>query len=369
MHSLYRQREEIGAAAVLLLPLLWTLAVAFLYAFIRAVYFSFTNYDLFNITKFMGLENYLRLFQDYRFILALWHTLFYAAGVTAFQTVGALMLAVLLNRKLRGLTFFRASYYVPSIASSVVITLIFIWLMHRSGMVNYLLTMIVTYPRQLLAWIGITLLLQLGAVLWERSKNLPARWLDPLLLLLSSGGAALIVFLLDRLGLLLPTTIAPLVIPWLTTTNTVLGIPLPLLSIMMLNIWTTAPTMMLLFLAGLQDVPQPLYEAAELDGATPWQKLFFITIPALRPVSFLVITLGLIGTLQMFDQVAITTGVAPLDSVITLAYYVYWNIFGISGHLPRVGMAAAAALVLALLTLAIVLLQRRFLVSEKGWGE
>ena len=93
MHSLYRQREEIGAAAVLLLPLLWTLAVAFLYAFIRAVYFSFTNYDLFNITKFMGLENYLRLFQDYRFILALWHTLFYAAGVTAFQTVGALMLA------------------------------------------------------------------------------------------------------------------------------------------------------------------------------------------------------------------------------------------------------------------------------------
>ncbi len=277
--------------------------------------------------------------------------------------------ATIVNQKLRGLTFFRASYYVPSVASSVVITLIFMWLMNRSGMTNYLLTVIGTYPRQLLALIGITLLLQFGIVRWERSKNLPVRWLDPLLLLLNSGVAVLVVFILDRVGLLPSTTIAPILIPWLTTTNTVLGIPLPLLSIMMLNIWTTAPTMMLLFLAGLQDVPQSLYEAAELDGATSWQKLFFITIPALRPVSFLVITLGLIGTLQMFDQVAITNGVAPLESVITLAYYVYWNIFGISGHLPRVGMAAAAALVLALLTLAIVLLQRRFLVSEKGWGE
>jgi len=105
---------------------------------------------------------------------------------------------------------------------------------------------------------------------------------------------------------------------------------------------------------------------ADIDGATPWQKLRYVTVPALRPVMFLVITLGLIGTIQMFDQAAITAGIAPLESVITLAYYVYWAVFG-AGTLPKVGMASAAALVLAALTLAVVLLQRKFGFSEKGW--
>ena len=363
-----RHREEIGAALVLLAPLLWTLAVAFLYAFGRAVYFSFTDYNLFEITKFTGLQNYLSLFQDRLFVLALWHSLFYAAGVTALQTVGALLLAVLLNRKLRGLTFFRASYYVPSVASSIVITLIFMWLMDRSGAVNYALTWMGSHAGYLFVFAIITIASQSALVLFERAKGLPARWLDPLLLLLSFGGAALTLGVLDWAGWLSAVPTAPIAISWLTTSKAFLGIPLPFLSIMMLNVWTTAPTMMLLFLAGLQDVPRSLYEASELDGASARQKLLHITIPALRPVTFLVVTLGLIGTLQMFDQVAITAGVAPLESTITLAYYVYWNIFG-SGHLPRVGMAAAAALVLAVLTLTVVLLQRKFLVSEKGWAE
>jgi len=353
---------------VLLTPLLWTLAVAFLYAFGRAVYFSFTDYNLFKITEFTGFQNYVRLFQDRLFVLALWHSLFYAVGVTAAQTVGALLLAVLLNRKLRGLTFFRASYYVPSVASSIVITLIFMWLMNRSGAVNYALTWTGNHFLYLLAFVAIVLILQSAFVLFERAKGLPARWFDPLLLLLSLAGAALALFVLNEVGWLSVVAGEPVAIPWLTTTKKFLGVPLPFLSIMLLNVWTTAPTMMLLFLAGLQDVPRSLYEAAELDGASARQKLLRITIPALRPVTFLVLTLGLIGTLQMFDQVAITAGVAPLESTITLAYYVYWNIFG-SGHLPRVGMASAAALVLAVLTLTVVLLQRKFLVSEKGWAE
>jgi multiple sugar transport system permease protein len=240
------------------------------------------------------------------------------------------------------------------------------WVMHRRGVVNFFLTTFYQYHVHIFLFIGLTVLLQAVQVLWERRRHLPVRPLDPTLLVISLLGAAVTVVALSRFGVMQPASVPPVGISWLTTEQTFLGIPLPLLSIMALNIWTTAPTFMVIFLAGLQDVPQELYEVAEIDGATGWQKLWYITIPALRPVLFLVITLGLIGTLQLFDQIAITSGVAPLNSVITLAYYVYWNIFG-GVPRPEVGMASAAALFLAALTLAVVLLQRRFGISEKGW--
>ncbi len=358
--------EEAGVAFILLLPLLWTLAVAFAYAFGRAVYFSFTDYDLFKTPEWVGLRNYTQLFKDYRFILAFIHTLTYAGIVTTFQTALALLLAVVVNRKIRGMTFFRASYYVPSISSSIVITLIFMWLVHRKGMVNFALTAIHQYHRHILLFLALVVILQAIQVLWERRHRLPAHPLDPVLLLISLLGATLGVVVASWTGLLGVAQVSPVEISWLTTERKFLGIPLPFLSIMALNIWTTVPTFMVIFLAGLQDVPRELYEVAELDGATYWQKLWYVTIPAIKPVMFLVVTLGLIGTLQVFDQIAITAGVAPLNSVITLAYYVYWNFFG-SGTLPKVGLASAAALFLALLTLVVVLLQRRFGISEKGW--
>lgn len=134
--------------------------------------------------------------------------------------------------------------------------------------------------------------------------------------------------------------------------------PRPLAAIMLLNIWTTVPTMMILYLAGLQDIPGALYEAAEVDGATTWQKFWKITVPQLKHITFLVMTMGFIGTLQMFDQVAIIGGQAPLESTVTLAYYVYVNMFPSSAR-PAVGLASAAAMILAILTLIFVYLQRR----------
>ena len=83
---------------------------------------------------------------------------------------------------------------------------------------------------------------------------------------------------------------------------------------MIQNIFTTIPTFMLMFLAALQDVPVSYYEAASLDGATAAQQFRYITVPSVRPVTFLVVTLGLIGTLQMFDQVAIFGNAVPLSS-------------------------------------------------------
>ena len=134
---------------------------------------------------------------------------------------------------------------------------------------------------------------------------------------------------------------------------------------MLFNIWTTAPTFMLLYLAGLQDIPRELYEAAAVDGAENWHVLRYIVVPQLKPITFLVITMGLIGTLQMFDQVAILGEQAPRTSIITLAYYIYANIFPSSAS-PRVGMASAAAMFLALLTFLIVYVQRRVLGEGEG---
>ena len=361
-----RKRGDLVSAFIFLLPLLFTLAVAFLYAFVRTVYFSFTDYNLFQITKFVGFDNYIKLLADYRFVLALTHSLVYAAVVTASQTFLALMLAIVLNQRIRGLTFFRASYYVPCIASSVAITTIFIWLMNRRGTVNWFLTAIGRYWPFIITGLALIVLVQCLQVFWERRQGLPARVLDPALFGISLLIGVVGAVILGRLGVVQPYPMAEAAIPWLTTRQTFLGIPYPLLSIMMLNIWTTTPTFMILFLAGLQDVPQELYEVAEMDGATPWQKLLHVTVPALRPVLFLVITLGLIGTIQMFDQVAIMAGTAPLESTITLSYYVYWNMFG-AGTLPKVGMASGAALVLAALTLFVVFIQRRLGFSEKGW--
>lgn len=361
-----RRKGDWVASFVFLLPLLFTLSVAFLYAFVRTVYFSFTDYNLFRITRFVGFDNYVQLFSDPRFVLALTHSLVFAAIVTASQTFFALLLAVVLNQRIRGLTFFRATYYVPCIASSVAVTTVFVWLMNRRGTINWLLTAIGRNFPFIALGMGVVIAVQTAQVYWDRRHGLPTRALDPVHLGVSFLAGAVVNIILARFGVLRPYPLADVSIPWFTTRQTFLGIPLPLLSIMLLNIWTTVPTMMILFLAGLQDVPRELYEVADLDGATPWQKLRYITVPALRPVMFLVITLGLIGTLQMFDQAAITSGIAPLESVITLAYYVYWSLFG-AGTLPKVGMASAAALVLAVLTLVVVLIQRRVGFSEKGW--
>lgn len=340
--------------------------MAFAYAFFRALWWSFCDYNLFAPPEFAGFTNYARLFADPRFLRALFHSLSFAIIVTFTQTSLALLLAIALNQKIRGLTFFRAAFYTPSILSSVIVGLIFIWFTYRRGVVNFLLSVVRTHHLHVLSFLGLLALVQFMLVCWGRRRGLPVQVLDPVYLWVSLLAAGLGTWVFSHLHILQPKPTPPVDIIWLETAEKFLGIPRPLWAIMALNIGTTVPTMMLFFLAGLQDVPRELYEAAELDGASRWAKLWYVTIPALRPVMFLVITLGLIGTLQMFDQAAITSGVAPLDSIVTLAYYVYWNMFG-AGGLPRVGMASAAAIFLAVLTLVVVLIQRRVGVREKAW--
>lgn len=358
------------AAYLFLAPFLITLGIFFLYATVRAIYFSFTDYNLFNEPTWVGMRNYINLFREENFIVALRNTLIFAAVVTSVQTFGALVMAAALNVKIRGLNFFRAAYYMPSVTSSVVITLIFLWMYQRQGVFNFLATQFKIYAPFLLVFLAILIVAQIIQVLFERYRGLPARWLDPALFVISLLVALVGTWGLSFSGIIAPLEVAPVDFVWLQTRQEVpsafpffLRAPVPLIAIMIQNIFTTIPTFMLMFLAALQDVPKSQYEASALDGATPVQQFFYITIPAVQPVTFLVVTLGLIGTLQMFDQVAIFGNAVPLRSVITLAYFVYNRMFP-GAQLPEVGFASAAAMFLAVLTLLIVLLQRRFIRSE-----
>lgn len=140
---------------------------------------------------------------------------------------------------------------------------------------------------------------------------------------------------------------------------------IPLWAITLQNLYTTAPSMMLLFLAGLQNIPKEHYEVARIEGGGFWQVFAWIIVPSLRPIIFLVTTTSLIGTLQLFDQVALYGDAVPKESKITLAYYVYDAAFP-SGSVPQVGRASAAAMILTALTLVIIAAQHLLKITDSG---
>ena len=259
---------------------------------------------------FVGLDNFRRIAENDDFYIALRNTIWYSAGVVPAQTVLALILAVLANRKIRGMTFFRTAFYFPSISSSVVIAIIFIWIYAQNGLLNFFLRAL-GFPTPRPPWL--------------------------------SNPRGVIEMVLDGVGV-------ENVSAWLA------GPSVALLSIMMLNVWTTAGTMMVIFLAGLQDVPGDVYEAASLDGASRWRMFRDITVPLLRPVTLFVVTLGLIGTFQVFDQIWIMTEGGPAKTTTTVAYLIYLE--GFKNF--SMGYASALAVVLFALIFLLFLAQRRF---------
>jgi len=130
-------------------------------------------------------------------------------------------------------------------------------------------------------------------------------------------------------------------------------------AIMILNIWTTGAAFMIYFLAALQDIPQELIEAAEVDGANRFQAFWNITLPLLRPAIFLVVALGTIGGFQMFDQVFFMTNPpgSPLNSTLTPLLEIYNEAF----QNNRFGSAAAMSVILFAIILVVTLVQRRFI--------
>lgn len=286
-----RSRQETLTAYLFISPYLLAVLVFTLGAVLYAFVISFTNLRLLNTPKFVGLDQYQFVLSDPHFRKALGNTVLFSVIVVFVQTWLALIMAAVLNAKLRGLRFFRTAWYAPSVTSSVVISLIFFWLYKPNGYFNYILV-------TLFGWLGY----------------------QP--------------------------------IDFLNTTTYALP------AIMTQNIFTTAPTFMLMFLAALQDIPRDVYEAASIDGATGVRTFFNITLPLLRPVVFLVVVLGTIGTLQVFDQIVVmTSDGGPLESTTTVAYMIYRSAFKSS----QMAQASAMAFVLFVIIFVLFLIQRRVL--------
>ncbi len=143
----------------------------------------------------------------------------------------------------------------------------------------------------------------------------------------------------------------PIRISWLAEEATALP------AIMIMNIWATAATLMLIFLAAMQDIPEQIYEAARIDGATGVRQFFQITVPLLRPAIFLVVVLGTIGCLQLYDQVKIATNGGPNDATLTVTYLLWREGF----RDLNMGYASALGIVLFVVIFAFTLVQRRLL--------
>ncbi|HDN79160.1 MAG TPA: sugar ABC transporter permease [Chloroflexi bacterium] len=291
-----RLRRKLGewlTAYVFLSPYLFVFGTFTVFAVGFAFYLSFTKYNLFSPPKWIGFANYTRLLQDEDFIKhALPNTLKYVAVVVPVQTVISLIVAFALDQEIKFRRLFRTLFYVPSVTSSVVISLIFMWMFNKVGAVNSLLKML----------------------------GLPSH------------------------------------IDWLNNIHTALP------TIMAVNIWSTIGTMMIIFLAALQDIPVTYYEAAMIDGANRFQIFRYITVPLLRPVIFFVVTMGLIGCFQVFDQIYVMTAGGPLGSTLTIAYLIYKNAF--QSTTPRMGYASAMAFVLAVMIFVATMLQRRIIETE-----
>ena len=143
-------------------------------------------------------------------------------------------------------------------------------------------------------------------------------------------------------------------VPWLTSANW------SLLGVSIASVWWDLGLAFVLFLAALQDVPRDLYEAAEVDGASRWQRLRLIILPQLRPVISLVVTLQLISSLRIFSQIYVMTNGGPASSSSSVIFYMY----GEAIQRQKFGYASAVAMLLFLMIIVITILQR-FIVRER----
>ena len=242
-----------------LLPALLLLLFTVFIPAIQAFSLSFTQYD-YDITQapqWVGLDNFQRLLKDPVFWLTLTNTILYLVGVVPLLVILPLLLAILVNNKLKGISWFRLAFYVPVVISMVVAGIAWKALYSSNGLFN-----------QILEKIG-----------------------------LSEG------------------------IPWLTSPD------LAIWSVMLVTIWKGLGYYMVIYLAGLQAIPEELYEAAAIDGSDGWRKHWDITIPFMRPYLLLVAVISSIAATKVFEEVYIMTQGGPLNRSKTIVYYVYERAF------------------------------------------
>lgn len=279
--TLYR-REHLVAIAFITLPVVGFLVFA-IGPFLYSIYASFTNWNMLADPQWVGLNNYIQAFNDPYFLKSLGNTFFYMIGIPI-GLILALTLALAMNRRMPGQTFFRSIYYVPVVSSLAAVS-----------------------------------------ILWQWAYN---------------GDFGLVNQVLDLVGIKGPN--------WLQDTATVKP------ALILMAVWKGLGFSMLLYLAALQSVPRSLMEAAELDGASAWQRFWHITFPMVQPVTFFLVVTGIIGGSQIFTEINIMTPTGgPEFSSASIVWYIWQKAFA---NL-QMGYAAAMAVLLGIIVFAITALQ------------
>jgi ABC-type sugar transport system permease subunit len=329
--------EQILNGWLFLSPNLLGFLIFFAGPLVLSFYFSFTDSDAFNTPNWVGFANYAKILNvrfalltspdqlardvvdikiydevgrfifgnsgilfaaaDKFFWLALRNTLSFVLLAVPLSVVPALVLSNVLNSKLPGMKFYRAIYFMPSIAAVVGISLVWQWLYNATvGYINYFIT--------------------LGIEFWNNLFNLAI--VDPK-------------------------------IQWVSDEKTAL------LAIVLIAAWQTMGFNTVLFLAGLQNIPGELYEAATVDGAGAWDKFWSITLPMLAPTTFYVVSTTTIQAMQVFEQVFILMNPpeGPNNSTVTLVLYLYRSGF----QNFQQGYASAIAWVLFIVIFGLTLIQ------------
>jgi ABC-type sugar transport system permease subunit len=329
--------EQVLNGWLFLSPNLLGFLIFFAGPLLLSFYFSFTDSDAFNTPNWIGFENYAKILNikfatlstpdqlakevvdikvydevgrlifgnwgilfaaaDKLFWLALRNTLTFVLFAVPLSVIPALILSNVLNSKLPGMKFYRAVYFLPSIAAVVGISLVWQWLYNATiGYINYFIT--------------------LGIDFWNNLFH--AAIVDPK-------------------------------IQWVSDENTAL------FAVILIAAWQTMGFNTVLFLAGLQNIPGELYEAATVDGAGPWAKFWGITLPMLAPTTFYVVSTSTIQAMQVFEQVFILMNPpeGPNNSTITLVLYLYRSGF----QNFKQGYASAIAWVLFIVIFGLTLIQ------------
>jgi len=298
------RQEAIAGYALIAIPMALFLVLN-IGSFLYAAYISIWRWNIRRgPVEFLGLTNFERLVSDPNFHAAIRNTIYYTVIWVPLTMAVGLFLAVVVNQKIRGQTFYRAAFYFPAIASSAAITMLWIFLMAPDGLFN-----------EVRAALGLNPLFQ--ALGYGPNQN----WIG------------------DHR----------------TAMNTVIA----------LNAWTTSGTFMLFYLASLQSISREVYEAAAIDGADAWQSFWRITFPLLRPGHFFVATVGVIGGLQLFDQAIFAGGPNgdPANALMTTVLYLYNAMF----VQIQPGYAAAVGIVLFVIIMSATLVQRRLFGQAPTW--
>ncbi|GGJ24998.1 carbohydrate ABC transporter permease [Deinococcus roseus] len=282
-------------AYAFLAPALILLAVFTFYPVIYGSYLGFTEYKAAQFAageapRFIGIQNFITLFQDELFITGLWNSVKYIAIVPALQ-VAALAIAVAVNRKLPFMGFFRAAYYIPVITSIATAAVMWDWVFQKEGILN---------------------------------------WVLQSLHFINSNSA----------------------FGWLNNEYTAIW------ALMLVTFWRGFGFYMVLYMGGLQAVPAEVEEAANLDGATPFQTFWLVIVPMMRPTLLLCSLLSTFAAIRVLDEpLTFTPGGGPLNSTYTALMYVYQKAF--NGFNFDYGVASAAGLIIAVVGIGLSIVQFR----------